>query len=197
MTTKTTLRKKIEALIQYLQHFTDRKWYPPMLGFLALIDYFIIVIPTDGILISSTMLKPKRWVYLAFCVAIGSTIGALLLFYLTQALGLTWILDIYPNINKGQIWILMENFFDQYGLLLVFVIAATPLIQQPVVILAALTQTPLLPFLISILIGRLIKSLIISFIGSHTPHLLSKLWGIKNELNEVGIQLKEKNCAPK
>jgi membrane protein YqaA with SNARE-associated domain len=66
-----------------LQRFVDRTWYPPFIGFLAALDniviVIVIVIPNDGILISSSMLTPKRWFVLALSVAVGSSIGALVL----------------------------------------------------------------------------------------------------------------------
>lgn len=184
------LRHKIESSIHYLQKFTGRKWYPPLVGLLALIDYFIIIVPTDGLLISSAMLKPKNWLYLALCVGLGSTLGALILFYLVRTQGLDWLLEFYPDFSHESMWLWTEAFFLKFGLVLVFVIAATPIVQQPIVILAALTNTPFWHILIAILSGRLIKSLALAYIGSHSPHLLSKLWGVKAELDEVGLHLK-------
>jgi|GEM_PF-408057 len=184
------IRHKIESCVHYLQNFTDRKWYPLLLGSLALIDYFIIIVPTDGILISSSMLKPKKWFYLAICVALGSTLGALILFYLVKTYGLAWLLEIYPNFNQGETWLLTESFFLKYGWLLVFVIAVSPIVQQPIVILAALAPLSFFHMFITVLTGRLIKSLVLSYIGSHSPKLLSKLWGVKGELDDVGIHIR-------
>lgn len=197
MIAKKNIRKKIEAAIQHLQRFTDRFWYPPLIGFLSLIDTFIIIIPTDGILISSTMLKPKSWLYFSLCVTIGSTLGALILFYLVNKHGLPYILDIFPGINQGKIWLWTEIFFQKYGLLLIFIVSAAPLMQQPVIVLASLAQTPLLQLLAVLVAGRLLKYFILSYIGSHAPRLLSKLWGVKGELSEVGIYLNAKVHKPK
>ncbi len=179
----------MEATVQFLQRFTDRLWYPPLIGFLALIDAFIIIVPTDGILISSAMLKPKKWIYLSFCISIGSTIGAMMFFYLIKTHGLPWALEIYPGLNQGAMWRWSEAFFMSYGLILVFVVAAMPVMQHPAVILASLAHTPFMDVLLVIFAGRLLKNLIMAYISSHSPKLISKLWGVQDELDEVGIHL--------
>lgn len=71
------LHLKISQYIKIMQQFANRLWYPPLIGFLAALDNFIVIIPNDGILISSSMLTPRRWFVLAFTVAVGSTIGAI------------------------------------------------------------------------------------------------------------------------
>lgn len=190
MSLKQRIHNTVKRLNEVLQSYINRKWYTLLLGFLAFIDYFILIIPMDGILISSIMLHPKRWLSLAIGTAIGSTLGSLLFYLLIKHYGLSWILNVFPNLTSGSFWDWTLQFFDNYGIFLVFVIAATPLAQQPVVALAAISHTPFLQILIAVSLGRLIKCLIISYISSHSPHLISKLWGVQEELDEVGIHLK-------
>lgn len=185
-----SFRQKISAYVQVIQSFVDRIWYPQLVAFLAALDNLIIVIPIDGILISSSILTPKRWITLATNVAIGSTLGALILASLVEYLGLPWLLGIYPSIDESLTWIWTEKFFRQYGLLLVFGVAVSPIMQQPAVILAGLANTPLLKLAMVIFAGRYIKALVMAYVGSHTPRLLDKMWGVKGELKDVGIDLK-------
>ncbi len=173
-----------------LQAFVDRVWYPPLVGLLAALDNFVIVIPNDGILISSSMLTPKRWFTLALCIAVGSTIGALGLAALIEFQGLPWILEFFPGADQTSTWTMTEEFFEKYGLIVVFIVAATPLMQQPAVILAGLADTPLLVLGSVIFSGRFIKFLIMAYIGSHAPRLLNRMWGLKGELDDVGIKTK-------
>lgn len=189
MQARQKMQDKIKQTIQYLQKFMDAWWYNPTVGLLALVDNFIVVVPTDGILISSAMLKPKRWHYLALCTAIGSTAGAMILAHLIDAHGLPWILQLFPEMDKSQAWQWTEDFFGRYGLLVVFMVAVTPFVQQPAVILATLAHTPMLHLLVIIFTGRLIKYLLMSYLASHAPRLLTKLWGVKGEMQEVGIQI--------
>jgi len=184
------LQRKIQNFVKSIQKYTDRFWYAPLIGLLAALDNLIIIIPNDGILISSSMLKPKHWFLFSLSVAIGSTIGAIALAALVEYQGLPWILDIYPGINETKTWSLSVQFFEQYGLFLVFAVAITPFMQQPAVILASLANTSLIHLAAVIFIGRFIKFLIMAYIGSHAPRLLSKLWGLKDELKDAGVNLK-------
>ncbi|WP_413289181.1 YqaA family protein [Bdellovibrio sp. HCB337] len=189
MTIAQRFHEKTRAHVKTLQGFVDRYWYPPFIGFLAALDNLIVVIPNDGILISSTMLIPKRWLILALSVAVGSTFGAIALSLIVEHQGLPLILKIYPGIADTSSWNLTLEFFEKYGLLLVFVVAVTPFVQQPAVILASLAKTPLFELAVVIFIGRLIKFLIMAYIASHAPRLLKKMWGIKDELNDTGVKL--------
>lgn len=184
------LHERIQRYVQFLQRYADRIWYPPLIGFLALIDNLIVIIPNDGILISSSMLVPKRWFVLAISVTIGSTLGALVLADLVEHQGLPWILNLYPGVEATKMWTLSLQFFETYGLYLVFAVAITPFMQQPAVILASLAHTPLHEIGAVIFLGRLIKFLVMAYLGSHTPRLLKKLWGLKGELKDVGVTLK-------
>ncbi len=183
------LHLKIRELIKPLQGFANRFWYAPLIGLLSGLDNLIVVIPNDGILISSSMLAPKRWLLFAVSMAIGSTIGALSLALLVRLYGLPWIIEIYPGITESQTWALAIEFFESYGLALVFFMSLTPFPQQPAVILASLAHSSFLELGVVICVSRLLKFLILAYIGSHTPRLLTKMWGLKSELQDVGVKL--------
>lgn len=182
-------KRKIQRSIQVLQKFADRIWYPPFIGFLALLDNFVMIIPNDGILISSSMLKPRRWFLVALSVAIGSTVGSVILAAFVETRGMDWILEIYPGLNETTSWMWTKNFFDQYGMFLVFAVAITPFMQQPVIIMASLAQSSLILLAAIVFSGRFIKFLIMAYLGSHAPRYLNKLWGIKGELKDTGLDI--------
>jgi membrane protein YqaA with SNARE-associated domain len=176
-------------VIEHLQKFVDRVWYPPLLAVLAGLDNFVLIVPTDGLLISSSMLTPRRWWINSLCISLGSCAGALILAFLVEMHGLPWILQFYPGIDQTFTWTWTEGFFDQYGLILVFVVAITPLMQQPTVILASLANTNLIELGAVIFVGRTLKFLAMGYIGSHAPGLLKKIWGVRGELADAGVTL--------
>ncbi len=181
------MEKKIRAWVQYLERFVDRPWYGPVIGCLALLDNLIVIIPNDGILISSTMLVPRRWATFALCISTGSTLGAMLLAVLVKVYGSPWLLEYYPGLDQSASWIKTQEFFAHYGLLVVFGVAITPFIQQPAVVLAALSPTPIWLIGLVVFAGRVIKFLIMAYVASHAPRLLAKMWGVSDELKDVGI----------
>lgn len=180
------------ALIQRLQNFADRFWYAPLIGLLAALDNLVLVIPTDGVLISSSMLMPKHWLRYAICVAVGSAVGAFVLASFVEWQGLPFIQQYFPEIIQGQAWQTTSHFFGIHGLWVVFVVALLPIPQQPAVLLASLANVNLVYLIPVIFFGRLIKFLIMAYIGSHAPQAIGKLWGMRGELREVGIDA-EKN----
>lgn len=181
--------EKIQKYVTNLEKFADRAWYPPLIGFLAALDSLVMIIPTDGILIASTMIIPRRWPIHAICVTIGSTLGALILSALVEYEGLPFILKYYPSIIETSTWAWTEQVFEKYGLLLVFAIGASPLMQHPVVILAGLADTPLLPLAAAIFTGRAIKYAVMAYLASHSPKMLKKIWGLQTELKDAGIKI--------
>jgi membrane protein YqaA with SNARE-associated domain len=186
----SNFHQKIKRYVAILQAFADRFWYPQLVGLLAALDNFIVVIPNDGILISSSMLTPKRWFTLAFWIAVGSTVGAVGLATLTNIHGLPWIIELFPGADQSATWSMTESFFHKYGLIVLFVVAVSPLVQQPAIILASLADTPIFLIASAIFSGRFIKFLLMAYIGSHAPRLIGRMWGIKGELEDVGVKVK-------
>lgn len=183
----------IQKATRWLQQFVNRIWYPPLLGLLAAFDNFVVVVPTDGLLVSSCMLTPRRWFSLGLLTSLGSTLGAALLASLVRNQGAPWVELNYPELIQSEMWELTHRFFIEYGLYLVFAVAASPLMQQPTVILATLAGSNLVHIISLVLLGRTLKFLFMAYVASHTPRLLKKLWGIRGELEDVGVDIKSKS----
>lgn len=180
--------KFVKKTISNLQKYTDRVWYEWLLGFVAGIDYFIIFVPTDGLLISSTLLTPKKWIRFAILTAIGSTLGALGLSLLVLHWGLPWITEHFPEFVQSNIWMWTANLFDVYGLWVLFIIGVSPLISQPALILATLAHHSLQTIFWIFFTARMIKYFIIAAVSRWAPHYLRRLWGVQSELKQVGLK---------
>jgi membrane protein YqaA with SNARE-associated domain len=172
--------------MKVLPDYVGRAWYGPVISILAALDNLIVIVPTDGFLITSSMLKPKRWFYFSFMTAVGSTLGAIFLAFLVEEFGLPRLLEFYPGLDQTKTWTLVNDFFKHYGLLCVFAVSLSPLMQQPAVIIASLAQTPYGELGMAIFAGRFIKFMLFAYIGSHAPALISKIWGVKDEMRQVG-----------
>jgi membrane protein YqaA with SNARE-associated domain len=182
------VKRLITHAVKLLQYYIDRVWYLPVLSLLACLDNFLVVVPTDGILISSSMLKPGKWFYFGVFIAVGSVMGAITLAYIVDVYGIQVVEKLFPNIQSSSTWLRTQKFFDEYGLWLLFAVSVTPFTQQPAIILAVLAGVSLYKIALVAFAGRLIKFLLMAYIGSHAPHLLKKMWGVQDELKEVGIE---------
>ncbi len=188
--------QRIRNWISILQKHVQSWWYPPVIAFLAMIDNLIIVIPTDGLLVSATILNPKRWIYIALMVTVGSACGALVLGYLLELHGLPLLLEWFPNIAQTKTWQVTDQLMDRWGTLALFAVALSPMMQQPAIILAALAGMPLFQLFGIVFIGRMLKYLTLAWISTHAPGLLTRLWGIQGELKEAGAPIKTGNDGP-
>lgn len=179
------LEYRMQRLIRRLQRYGRRWWYSPLIAILAFIDHFAIVIPTDGLLVSAVLLNPRRWISTCLIVTAGSSLGALTLAALIEWHGLPLLLKITPGIDQTSVWAWTDWFMDEYGLLAVFGVALSPFMQHPAVALAALAEVPLLKILGVVFLGRIIKYGVVCWVASHTPHLLRRFWGMRDEIQEV------------
>lgn len=182
------LKHLITHAVKLFQHYINRAWYLPMLSILAFLDNFLVVIPTDGILISSSMLRPPKWFFFALFTALGSAIGALCLAWLIDGNGIQIVEKLFPEIQTSSSWIRTQLFFEKYGLWLIFAVAVTPFTQQPAIILGVLAGVSIFQIFLISLLGRGIKFMLMAYLGSHAPNLIKKFWGVKGELKEVGIE---------
>ena len=170
----------IQLQVKYLHRHAKRVWYTPLISLLAFLDNFLILIPNDGILISSSILVPKKWLRFALSMAIGSALGAFLLACIVKQQGLPLILNYYPSIEQTFAWQWSEIFLNKHGLLFVFVICISPFMQHPAIVIAALANTPLVHLGVVIFLGRALKFVFLSYLASHSPKYIYRLWGVKN-----------------
>ncbi|MCO5141563.1 MAG: hypothetical protein M9962_00565 [Oligoflexia bacterium] len=182
------MSEEVRLWVSRLQKYGNRWWYAPVVSFLALIDHFIVIIPTDGLLISAVFCSPKRWIFIFSIVTLGSSLGALALSQLVEAYGLPFILDIVPNIDQSRTWIYTANLMEQWGGFALFLVSLSPFMQHPAVALAGLVQMPGLEVFLLVFAGRYLKYGLLAWLASHAPAKLEKLWGLKSELKEVNLE---------
>ncbi len=175
-----------------LQRYSNRWWYAPAIAVLAFLDLFLIVIPTDGLLISAVMLSPRRWIYAALIVSLGSSVGAYVLAHIIHEHGLPILLQISPSIEQSSAWTWTSHLMDQWGAWAVFLVALSPLMQHPAIALAALAEMPEAKIFVYVFAGRVIKYLFLAWLATHAPAFLNRLWGLQYELEEVGLKTTEK-----
>lgn len=189
--------KQIHNWLQKLERYTDRWWYAPILAFLAAIDLFVVVIPTDGLFVSSVIISPKRWLVLGMATAVGSTLGALALAAVLEIHGLPFLQHYFPHIIESSVWVWTEHLMQSWGNYTLFIVAVSPLMQHPAVAMAAFAKIPLWEIFGFVIAGRMLKYLFLAWVASHSPKLLNKLWGIQKEIKEMGVDTQIKGSDRK
>lgn len=184
--------RRLQRLLKFLKAHARSWWYTPLIALLAAADAFVVVIPTDGLLVSACMLNPRRWIYTVFLVTLGSTMGAWTLAWLLEIHGLPLLLQIVPGIEQSSAWIWSDKMMDQWGSIALFLVALSPFAQHPAVALAALSGMPLWDIFLLVFAGRILKYGLWGWISTHAPKLLKKVWGLQGDLKEAGVEdLKE------
>lgn len=137
-----------------LQHFTDATYVGVFIG--CLIANATVLLPSPSLLFvvaASTFLNPAL---VALSGALGSTLGELVGF-MTGRTGASIVPDTYPRIFA---------FFNQYGLLAVFVFALVPLPLFDIVgLIAGYAKVPWYKFIICCFLGKFLKMIIYSYGG--------------------------------
>jgi membrane protein YqaA with SNARE-associated domain len=179
------MARKLIVWIQWLQKYVERPWYNPVISFLAWLDIFILIIPTDGLVVSSVLLCPRRWVGAFLWVSIGSTFGTLCLCLLVQW-DADWVMHSFlPFAFDTSLWGSTDAFLKSYGLIALALIAFTPLPQMPAAVMAALAHVPLWEITLSVFAGRVIKYALYAWAASHAPRYVLNIPFIKSELEQL------------
>lgn len=185
---KNSLFSKFKKLIVVFEYYIEKPWYEWALAFWVFIDVFILVIPTDGLLVSSVLLSPRKWLRLALLTAIGYTAGAVVFAYLVAQFGWPFLDSYFPEVSHSTSWIWISDLFQSYGMWLLFVVALAPIFQHPALILAALSHHSMAQIFWVFLAGRLIKYIVIAYVCRFAPGKISRLWGVEKELRELAVE---------
>lgn len=168
-----------------VQQFINRPWYVALVSLLAGLDLFILIVPSDGLMISAVLARRERWVSTFLWVSTGSALGALLLTALIQGVGIETLQALFPAVFQSQGWSGLEEFMAAYGALALAVVSFSPLPQQPGVIIAALSGTPPIVVFLAVWIGRVVKYGVLAWLAAYAPGQLRKLWLVRRELEEL------------
>lgn len=185
----------MQRVYQYfrgLLPYIDRGWFLPVVALSAFLDFFILIIPTDALLVSGVLLRPRRWFFAAVIVAVGSTLGAYLLAWGLQY-DPTWLTEHFPRLMASEGWKGMDTFLDRFGFWALALLALGPLPFQPAVILLAVAGTTAEEIALGAFVGRFSKYLLFSYLASHAPKYLER-FDVRKELAQLGEEklLKEK-----
>lgn len=170
----------MKKFFAHLKDFSNRPWYLPLVCLLAFIDLFVIVIPTEGMIVTTSILKPKRWWLTALCVTTSSSLGALALGALGRYGGepfVTWVMG--PDFFQSANWIRMSDWIGHYGFWGLWFIALGPLPQQPAILICALAHMKLPEIFFAVYLGRAPKYFLFSYLATHSPKWFRKVFGDK------------------
>ena len=179
---KRSLETQLMRAMVRLERYTDRPWYIPLLGFLAASDFFILVIPTDALVVSAAAIRPKRWIWIGLGVALGSALGASLFAVAIFQWGDPIIRFFSPGALESESWQSTAKFLSEWGFWALAALAAGPFPLHPAVFVASTAHVAPTEQFLAYFLGRGAKYVIFSWIATHAPGLIKGLWGTKKDV---------------
>lgn len=153
----------------------DRRGYTALVAFLAAVDAFVLFVPNEVLLIPAVLARRKFWIGISLWVSLGSAIGATLFGYLVGKYGEVFIHSVFPSILNSDEWRKSVQVIQDHGTWGLAVISISPLPQHAAVAIAGLAHLSLKKIFISVLVGRAIKYLVVSWCALHAPRFLKRL----------------------
>ncbi len=133
------------------------RWFPVFLACLAAVDAYFMVLPGDTVLLLAVLSSPKRWKREALSFAIGSVLGAFLLFLTIRATGESWPAHWNPLVHPAAPPGAAREFFAKHGLFSLALGSLIPGLSWPTVILAGFSNGPVLLALLYLVVGRFLR----------------------------------------
>ncbi len=181
----------ILKFIARLERFAQRIWYTPLVALLAAADLFILIIPTDALLISNVALRPKRWISIAVWVTLGSALGSLALSVGIQAWGSDFMGALGISLQSSPSWQSTAQWMRDYQGLTLALFGAGPFPLQPAVVVAASADVNPWSIFLWVALGRAAKFFFFAWAATHAPTILSKIWGIRSEVESLHAAQRE------
>ena len=136
----------------------------------AVLESIIIPIPVDPLLVATVLARPAKWIRLTAGCTIASVIGGAIGWALGGVLGIgiEEILTLMPQaVAVPAKFAAVQDGFVEFGMLLVFIGAFTPLPYKLIAVSAGIAGFALIPFLAISLVGRGLRFAIIAGIARH------------------------------
>jgi len=136
---------------------------PKYLAGMSFAEASFFPIPPDVLLMPMSLAKPEKALYYAWIATLFSTLGG----YLGYAIGYWGFETIYPwlvSLGYEQKIAQIQQFFDQYGVWVVFLAGFTPIPYKLLTITAGAAQMALLPFGLAAFFGRGMRFFLVAFL---------------------------------
>lgn len=169
------LRGFFKRSIIFLEQFSGRWWYGPLIAFLAAADAYVFVVSVEALLLPAVMVRPKKWAISSMWATIGSSVGATSFAYLTSLYGEAIVNHFMPGALYSKSWLESSRYINQHGFLGLGFISLGPLPQHVAVAIAGLAHMNLDEIFLAIFIGRGLKYFFLSWAVVHSPKLLRRL----------------------
>lgn len=147
----------VRRLYDWVLHWADTPYGMPALALLAFAESSFFPVPPDVLLMALAVGAPKKAFRFALVCAVASVVGGLFGYAIGAFFWDTWARDFFFAHIPGftpEVFALVQGKFEQYGVLIVFTAAFSPIPYKVFTISAGVFRLALLPFLFASAVGR-------------------------------------------
>ena len=152
-------------LARYLGGHARHPLFPLFVAGLAFACTVTFSFPFSLILISATLLAPRRWLALSLCSGLASGLGAMVLLEVFHHLGWQQIALRWPELVQAEALARVSRWVAEWGIWALGAIAASPLPQTPALVLCALADQPPLGVLAVVTVAKAGKYAVIAWLS--------------------------------
>lgn len=154
-----------DSLRRLLRHSAEGHAFLLTCATLALAGTLTAAYPVTAVIVPAALLAPKRWLKITLVTALSSA-----LVILFHHMGWVQIYEHFPELATHPQWSRVMDWVASYGVIALFVIAATPLPQTPALIFfGGVARPDYLGVFVAMLFGKLIKYGVFAWLTAHFP----------------------------
>ena len=154
--------KIFSALYDWTLKWAKHKFAPYILGILSFTESVIFPVPPDVLLAPMVLSKPEKAWRFASLTTIASVLGGVCGYFLGYLMFEPWIQPIITDLGYQHRFDQVMDWFEQYGIWIVFLAGFSPIPYKLFTVGAGLLQMAFIPFLLASAIGRGMRFFLVS-----------------------------------
>lgn len=155
------MRRATERIIKFIHNTAAWPLLPLVLGGLSLLDFFILLLPSDAFLIAAVLGNPTRT--MVFCVSMigGKMAGVGMVHWIAMYLPMDTFYDWVALYHMESVFEKCRHYFEAFGPLSLGVTALTPFPLQFVSVLSSASGAALWKMMVWLILGQALRYLIL------------------------------------
>lgn len=145
------------------------RYYPLVVASVAFVSTVTFSFPFAVALVPSVLLCRKRWLLIGLLCGVASGCGAAVLVEIFHQLGQAVVLSRFSNLVELESWRLASQWLQNYGVIALLVIAASPIPQTPALLFCALAEVSIPGVFFAVGIGKSIKYVFLAWVTARYP----------------------------
>jgi membrane protein YqaA with SNARE-associated domain len=166
-------RNRLSRWLSQLEKFADRSWYLPLMAGLTALDFFILILPLDGMVMTSAFLRRPRWFATALGFALGAWVGGMALALAIDHWGEPLVRSLMGDVLGSPYWLKTAAWVGQHGIWALLGLTLTPLPLHPPIAICTLAGVPLVEMAGILFVGRLTKYSVLCWVSCRAPKFLT------------------------